>query len=96
MVTEKKGGPKLKRKAAQVQHFAAPLQALWAKHMNPAVEIHGKLATLFKVNVAMNKLMEESQHNLAFDATDAPKFKKLGFPSAQILGRTFCPRRGHD
>ena len=81
---KKKGGPKLKGRASQVQNVAAPLQALWAKHMNPHVETHRKIATLLKVNVAMDKLMKANQHSLAFPAADAAKFKSLGFAAAQL------------
>ena len=83
MFTNRKVVPSSGR-AAQVQHFAAPVQALWAKRMNPAVEIHRKIATLLKVNVAINKLVDENQRSLKFHGPDAAKFQKLGFASAQL------------
>ena len=80
----KKGGPKLKGRAAQVQHLAAPLCALWQSKMNPHVEVHRKILTLLKTSVEMNSLLQANQHKLAFDPEEAERFKKCAFAGAQL------------
>ena len=43
LFNRKKGGPKLKGRAAQIQAFAQPMQALWSKHALAGVEFHRKI-----------------------------------------------------
>ena len=74
----------MKGRAAQVQNLAAPLCALWQSKMNPHVEVHRKILTLLKTSVEMNKLLQATQHKLAFDPEEAERFKKCAFAGAQI------------
>ena len=86
----KKGGPKLKGRASQVQNLAVPLLELWASCMSSSIEIHKKVLTMLKLNVAIEKLMKQNKSSLAFDKEDAQNFKKCGFALAQLHRDTLC------
>lgn len=84
MFCKKKGGPKLKGRAAQVQNIARPLLALWEKYMSPHLEIRKKIRTLLKINVAEEKLLSQNLEALAFNAEDSKDFQQLCFAAAQL------------
>ena len=84
MFCKKKGGPKLKGRAAQVQNLTKPLLELWQHHMNSGSEINRKILTMLRLDVAMEKIMKDNSENLAFAPPDSINFKKFGFAAAQI------------
>ena len=88
----KKQPPKMKGRAAQIAAFGRPLLALWEANMNPELEVHRKIRTLLKVNVAMEKIMEECKALLYFPPEQATVFVKYAFALCQLhldLGQHF-------
>ena len=88
----KKLPPKLKGRAKQIAALGQPLLALWEAHMNPGIEVHVKIRTLLRVNVAMEKMMKQHQDFLAFPAEEAAIFAKYCFSLCQLhlqLGQHF-------
>ena len=84
MFERKKGGPKLKGRACQVVSLGRPLLALWCKYMNEHLEIHKKVRTLLRLNCAMEEMMKQFQHELAFPEAEANTFKDYAFGMAQL------------
>ena len=88
----KKQAPKLKGRAKQIAALGEPLLALWEAHMNPAIEVHAKIRTLLKINVAMERMMKQFQAFLAFPPEEAAAFTRYCFALCQIhldLGKHF-------
>ena len=56
------------------------------------MEVHRKVQTFLKVNIAMEKLMNEMQAELAFPEPQASQFKEFSFALCQLhlpLGSRF-------
>jgi len=84
LFNRKKGGPKLKGRAAQIQAFAEPMQFLWAKHSSPDVDVHRKIKTWLNLNVKVERILKDNQDQLALQGDDYLKFKGWSFAMAQI------------
>ena len=80
----KKGGPKLKGRAGQIAVLGQPLLCLWEHFMNSELEVHCKVQTFLKVNIAMERLMKEMQSELAFPEPQASQFKEFSFALCQL------------
>ena len=84
LFSRKNKSPKLKGRAAQIAALGVPLLSLWEKYMNGELEVHKKIKTLLKANVALEKIMQENRHEIAFNASSAKKFKQLAFALTQL------------
>ena len=80
----KKGGPKLKGRAAQVAALAEPMLELWQNFMDPADLAHRQIKTWLKMNVLTEKLLKDNAEYLAVCDEDYPNFKKWSFAMAQL------------
>ena len=80
----KKGGPKLKGRAAQVAALAEPVLELWQTFMDPADPGHKQIKTWLKMNVLTKKILKDNAENLAVCSADYPSFKKWSFAMAQL------------
>lgn len=59
MICRKKGGMKLRGKAAQVKGVTEPLYHVWLKYHSPALQLHRKIAQMLRANCLMEKMMAE-------------------------------------
>ena len=59
----KKGGPKLKGRAAQVAALAEPMLDLWQSFMDPADPAHKQIKTWLKMNVLTGKILKNNADN---------------------------------
>ena len=80
----KKGGPKLKGRAAQVAAIAEPMLALWLQHMDKTSEQHKQIRTWLKLNVSVEKLIKNNEDEIAFAQEDHLSLKKMCFGMAQL------------
>ena len=80
----KKGGPKLKGRAAQVAALAEPMLDLWQSFMDPADPAHKQIKTWLKMNVLTEKILKNNADNLAVCEQDYSNFKRWSFAMAQV------------
>lgn len=80
----KKGGPKLKGRAAQVASLAEPMLGLWESSMDPEVLAHRQIKAWLKMNVLTEKLLKANEQELALGPEDYSNFKTWSFAMAQL------------
>ena len=92
MFQRKNKCPKLKGRAGQIAAFGEPLLALWESHMNDGLELHRKIRTYLRLNIAMEKIMKECRAETAFPEPQASNFITYSFTMCNIqleLGKHF-------
>ena len=80
----KKGGPKIKGRAAQVASLAEPLFVLWGRHMDATNLLHKKIKTWLKLNMLTERILKENAQNLALEPDECQTFKSMSFAMAQL------------
>jgi hypothetical protein len=80
----KKGGPKLKGRAAQVASLAIPMFHLWADNMDGGNILHKKIKTWLKMNMLTEQILKENAEGLALESECCSKFKTMSFAMAQL------------
>lgn len=74
MFQRKAGPPKLRGRAAEVQHLNKVMVCLWKKHYNPQLEVHRQVMAWCKLNAAVENILDENKKEVAFEAAVAKEF----------------------
>ena len=72
----KKGGPKLKGRAAQVASLAVPMFHLWVENMDAANPVHKKIKTWLKMNMLTEKILKKMQKLWLWDLKLPPNLRQ--------------------
>lgn len=80
----KKGGPKMKGRAAQIAALAEPMLELWQTFMDTTDPGHRQIKTWLKMNVLTEQILKDNAENLAISPADYPNFKTWSFAMAQL------------
>ena len=80
----KSGGPKLKGRAAQVSALAQPMLSLWTENMDTTSPIHKQIGLWLKLNAAVEKIIKDSEDEIALSPTNHASLKKMCFGMAQL------------
>ena len=51
--------PKLRGKAAQIQHMSRPMSALWCKYMNDHLTVHRQIDLMLRLNVQVEQMISD-------------------------------------
>ena len=74
MVMRKKGGMKLRGKAAQVKGVIEPLYHLWCKYMDNSKVVHRQVKAMLRANARVEAIMSWNSKDMYFSEADTKEF----------------------